>query len=182
MLCQFNNISNDTYLIAQIGRTIGLWGDLKFHIHTDFPEQFTVGKTYKTNRGDLTIAEMNTKRGIIRFVGYESIDSAKKLTNVKIFADISQTKENCDLEEGQHFWFDIIGCRVEENGLLMGTVEDIHRMGDTDYLAINTAEDLIAEGFSKTFLLPYIDRYVEKSDVAAKVVYVKDAKDILEAS
>jgi len=175
-------MSDDNALIAQIGRTIGLWGDLKFHIHTDFPEQFQTGKTYKTNRGDLTIAEMNQKRGIIRFVGYESIDSAKKLTNVKIFADISQTKENCDLTEGQHFWFDIIGCVVKDGDTLMGTVDDIHRMGDTDYLAINTDASFIEAGFSKTFLLPYIDRYVLNADTEAKVVYVQDAKDILEAS
>jgi 16S rRNA processing protein RimM len=165
-------MSDDTSLIAQIGRTIGLWGDLKFHIH----------KTYKTNRGDLTIAEMNMKRGIIRFQGYESIDSAKKLTNVKIFADISQTKENCDLGEGQHFWFDIIGCTVEDEGLVIGTIEDIQRMGDTDYLVIKTDESFVKEGLSKTFLLPYIDRYVVKADVEAKLVYTKDAKDILESS
>ena len=175
-------MSDDTSLIAQIGRTIGLWGDLKFHIHTDFPEQFKVGQTYKNNRGDLTIAEMNMKRGIIRFQGYESIDSAKKLTNVKIFADISQTKENCDLNEGQHFWFDIIGCAVEDEGRVIGTIEDIQRMGDTDYLVIKTDESFVKEGLSKTFLLPYIDRYVVKADVEAKLVYTKDAKDILESS
>ena len=175
-------MSDDTSLIAQIGRTIGLWGDLKFHIHTDFPEQFKVGQTYKTNRGDLTISEMNMKRGIIRFQGYESIDSAKKLTNVKIFADIAQTKENCDLNEGQHFWFDIIGCTVEDEGLVIGTIEDIQRMGDTDYLVIKTDESFVKVGLSKTFLLPYIDRYVVKADVEAKLVYTKDAKDILESS
>ena len=177
-----NDNNDNNALIAQIGRTIGLWGDLKFNIHTDFPEQFETGKTYKTNRGDLTIAEMNQKRGIIRFVGYESIDSAKKLTNVKIFADMTQTKENCDLTEGQHFWFDIIGCKVVDGSTTMGVIDDIHRMGDTDYLSITTDEDLVKEGFSKTFLLPYIDRYVEKSDIEAKTVYAKDAKDILEAS
>ncbi len=175
-------MSDDTSLIAQIGRTIGLWGDLKFHIHTDFPEQFKVGKTYKTNRGDLTIAEMNMKRGIIRFQGYESIDAAKKLTNVKIFADIAQTKENCDLDEGQHFWFDIIGCTVEDEGIVIGLIEDIQRMGDTDYLVIKTDESFVKDGLSKTFLLPYIDRYVVKADVEAKFVYTKDAKDILESS
>lgn len=175
-------MSNDKSLIAQIGRTIGLWGDLKFHIHTDFPEQFQQGKTYKTNRGDLTIAEMNEKRGTIRFVGYESIDSAKKLTNVKIFADIAQTKENCDLAEGEHFWFDIIGCKIDESGEIVGVVEEIQRMGETDYLSIKTAENLVKEGFSKTFLLPYIDRYIVKADIEAKTVYAKDAKDILEAS
>ena len=175
-------MSDDTSLIAQVGRTIGLWGDLKFHIHTDFPEKFKVGKTYKTNRGDLTIAEMNMKRGIIRFQGYESIDAAKKLTNVKIFADITQTKENCDLNEGQHFWFDIIGCTVEDEGIVIGTIEDIQRMGDTDYLVIKTDESFVKDGLSKTFLLPYIDRYVVKADVEAKLVYTKDAKDILESS
>ena len=175
-------MSDDASLIAQIGRTVGLWGDLKFHIHTDFPEQFKVGQTYKTNRGDLTIFDINENRGTIRFQGYESIDSAKKLTNVKIFADIAQTKENCDLDEGQHFWFDIIGCAVEDEGLVIGTIEDIQRMGDTDYLVIKTDESFVKEGLSKTFLLPYIDRYVVKADVESKLVYTKDAKDILESS
>ena len=175
-------MSNDNALIAQIGRTIGLWGDLKFHLHTDFPEQFKVGNTYKSNRGDLTIADINFKRGIIRFTGYESIDSAKKLTNTKLFADEKQTKENCDLGEGQHFWFDIIGCVVKQDDEVLGVIEDIQRMGDTDYMAIKTADSLVEAGLSKTFLLPYIDRFVISADTEAKEVYTKDAKDILEAS
>jgi len=175
-------MSSDNSLIAQIGRTIGLWGDLKFHLHTDFPKQFKVGNTYKTNRGDLTIADMNEKRGIIRFIGYESIDSAKKLTNTKIFANEDQTRDNCNLNDGQYFWFDIIGCDVDDEGTLMGKIEDIQRMGDTDYLAITTDEALVKNGLSKSFLLPYIDRYVVKADIKAKTVYTKDAQDILEAS
>ena len=175
-------MSNDHALIAQIGRTIGLWGDLKFHLHTDFPEQFIIGNSYPTNRGTLTIADINHKRGIIRFVGHESIDSAKKLTNTKLFANEKQTKENCDLKEGQHFWFDIIGCTVKQDDLVLGTVKDIHRMGDTDYLAIDTDAKLIEEEQPKNFLLPYIERYVIKTDVEEKIVYTKDAKDILAAS
>jgi len=175
-------MSNDTSLIAQIGRTIGLWGDLKFHLHTDFPEQFKVGNTYKSNRGDLTIADINFTRGIVKFRGYESIDSAKKLTNTKLFADEAQTKENCDLKEGQHFWFDIIGCILKQDDKILGEVTDIQRMGDTDYLAIKTADNLVESGLSKNFLLPYIDRYVISADTEEKIVYTKDAKDILEAS
>ena len=175
-------MSHDDSLIAQIGRTIGLWGDLKFHLHTDFPEQFKVGNTYKSNRGDLTIADINFKRGIIRFTGYESIDSAKKLTNTKIYANIEQTKENCDLKEGQHFWFDVIGCSVKQDDEVLGVIEDIQRMGDTDYLLLKTDDILAASELPKTFLIPYIDRYVLNVDTEEKVVYVKDAKDILEAS
>ena len=175
-------MSNDNALIAQIGRTIGLWGDLKFHLHTDFPEQFKVGNTYKSNRGDLTIADINFTRGIVKFRGYESIDSAKKLTNTKLFANEAQTKENCDLKEGQHFWFDIIGCAVKQGDEVLGEVTDVQRMGDTDYLAIKTADNLVEAGLSKNFLLPYIDRYVINADTEENIVYTEDAKDILEAS
>ena len=175
-------MSNDDSLIAQIGRTIGLWGDLKFHIYTDFPEQFKVGNTYKSNRGDLTIADINFTRGIVKFRGYESVDSAKKLTNTKIYANIAQTKENCDLQEGQHFWFEVIGCVVMQNDEVLGIIEDIQRMGDTDYLFVNTDDALIKADLPKTFLIPYIDRYVLKADTDEKILYVQDAKEILEAS
>lgn len=175
-------MSNNNFLIAQIGRTIGLWGDLKFNLHTDFPEQFKVGNTYKSSHGDLTIADINFTRGIVRFVGYESIDSAKKLTNTKLYADIEQTKENCDLKEGQHFWFDVIGCVVKQDDEVLGLVDDIQRMADTDYLSVKTTDSLVEAGLSKNFLLPYIDRYVIKVDTEEKIVYTKDAKDILEAS
>ena len=175
-------MSKESALIAQVGRTIGLWGDLKFHLHTDFPEQFKIGTTYKSSRGDLTISDVNEKRGTIRFVGYESIDSAKKLTNVKIYADEQETRENCDLQSGQYFWFDIIGCSVKQDELLLGKVSDIQRMGDTDYLAIETDSTLVEQSQPKNFLLPYIERYIVKVDTEEKIVYTQDAKDILEAS
>jgi len=175
-------MSNETALIAQIGRTIGLWGDLKFHLHTDFPEQFQVGTSYQSNRGELTIAEMNLKRGTVRFVGYESIESAKKLTNTKIFANEEETKQNCTLKEGQYFWFDIIGCRVLQDNMTLGVVEEVQRLADIDYLYIKTEESLVEKGVAKSFLVPYIERYISHVDIEEKTIYSKDAKDILEAS
>ena len=175
-------MSQEQFYIAQIGRTIGLWGDLKLNLHTDFPEQFKVGSAFKSDRGELTITDVNFKRGTIRFAGYESIDSAKKLTNAKIYTDLKQTQQNCILEEGQHFYFDIEGCTVVQGDLVLGVVDDIQRMVDTDYLVINTDDTLVEEGFSKSFLLPYIERYVLSTNIEEKKIYTKDAKDILEAS
>ena len=175
-------MSKDNFFIAQIGRTIGLWGDLKLHLHTDFPEQFKVGHTYKSDRGNLTVSDINHARGTIRFRGYESVDAAKKLTNAKLYANEAQTKENCELDEGQYFWFDVIGCRVKQDDEVLGVVEDIQRMADTDYLSVKTDAVLVETGLSKHFLLPYIERYIIKVDTEEKIVYTKDAKDILEAS
>ena len=175
-------MSQEQFYIAQIGRTIGLWGDLKLNLHTDFPEQFKVGATFKSDRGDLTISDVNFKRGTIRFQGYESIDSAKKLTNAKMYSDLEKTKANCSLEEGQYFYFDIEGCTVVQGDLILGKVDDIQRMVDTDYLVVKTDEALVEEGMSKSFLLPYIDRYILSADIETKKIYTKDAIDILEAS
>jgi len=175
-------MSQEQFYIAQIGRTIGLWGDLKLNLHTDFPEQFKVGATFKSDRGDLTISDVNFKRGIIRFQGYESIDSAKKLTNAKMYSNLEKTKENCQLDEGQHFYFDIEGCTVVQGDLVLGVVDDIQRMVDTDYLVVKTDEKLVEAEMAKSFLLPYIDRYIISADIEAKKIYTKDAKDILEAS
>jgi 16S rRNA processing protein RimM len=173
---------SEKFFIAQIGRTVGLWGDLKFHLHTDFPEQFKKGATFQSSRGTLTIADVNMKRGLVRFVGFENIDAAKKLTNVKLYSDEAQTKANCTLEKGQHFWFDIIGCEVREGEEVLGKVEDIQRLADVDYLAIDTDKALVDAGLPKHFLLPYIDRYIIDADTDAKIIRVKDGKDVLEAS
>jgi len=175
-------MSQEQFYIAQIGRTIGLWGDLKLKLHTDFPEQFKVGATFKTDRGELTISDVNFKRGIIRFQGHESIDSAKKLTNAKVYTDLEKTQQNCNLDEGQHFYFDIEGCVLVEDDVVIGMVDDIQRMADTDYLVVNTDKVLVEAGKAKSFLLPYIERYIIKADIAEKKIYTKDAKDILEAS
>ena len=71
---------------------------------------------------------------------------------------------------------------VKQDDEVMGVVEDIQRMADTDYLAIKTDKMLVESGLPKSFLLPYIDRYVLNADTVEKTVYTKDAKDILEAS
>jgi 16S rRNA processing protein RimM len=175
-------MKSEKFFIAQIGRTIGLHGDLRLNLHTDFPDQFKPGVVFSTNRGDLEIAEHNPKRGLIRFVGYASMESAKQLTNTKLYTTLEQTKEQIELGEGEHFWFDIIGSSVVENGEVLGKVDDIDRMLDTDYLAISTDSILVENGMPKQFLLPYIPRYIVEFYSDSKEIHTVDARDVLEAS
>ncbi|MEA3456455.1 MAG: ribosome maturation factor RimM [Campylobacterota bacterium] len=172
----------EKFFIAQIGKTVGLRGDLKFHLHTDFPEQFKAGQTYKSDSGDLEILTLNPARGIIKFRGYETLDSAKKLTNTKLYANKEQTIENCDLAEGEHFWFEVIGASVMQEDELLGTVTEIQRLLDIDYLQVKTDKCLIDAGLASSFLIPYIPRYILSMDKSSKQILTQDAKDILEAS
>ena len=170
------------FLIAQVGKTHGLHGDLKLHIHTDFPEQFKAGYSFQSSAGLLEIHEVNLTRGLISFKGYSGIDYAKKLTNVKLYASLEETRERCELKDDEHFWFEIEECSVMEDDVLLGKISQMQRLADVDYLFIETDEKLVKEGLSKTFLVPYIDRYIVKKDMEVKIIFTKDAKEILEAS
>ena len=172
----------ETLFIAQVGRTVGLHGDLKLNLHTDFPEQFKAGAVFASDRGDLTVEAYNPKRGLIRFVGYASMESAKRLTNVKLYSTPEKTRAEVELGEGEHFWFEIIGCSVVENGVTLGVVEEIDRLTDADYLSIRTDEKMVENGCPKSFLIPYIPRYIRHVDTEAQTIDVVNAHAILEAS
>jgi len=174
---------NSTIYVAKIGKTVGLKGELKFHLETDFSNQFTKNKTFQLkNKSILTIEHYNHKRGVIKFLGIDSIEDAKKLTNQELYSTIEDTKANCKLDKNQYFWFDIIGCKVIEEDVVLGEVSDIERYGITDYLRIDTAKELNQE-LPKEFLLPYIsEKFILRVDIEAKTIEASGAKDILENS
>jgi len=175
-------MKTDKFLIAQIGRTVGLHGDLKLNLHTDFPEQFKPGAEFGSTRGDLKVQSYDPVRKLIRFVGYSSLESAKTLTNARLYSTLEQTREQIELKDGEYFWFDIIGSTIIEDGETLGTVEDIDRMLDIDYLSVATDLALVDAGLPVRFLLPYIPRYILRFDSATKQIHTVDARGILEAS
>ena len=174
---------NDLLEVATLGKSVGLRGDMKLHIKTDFPEQFKKNATFFTSRErQVTIEDVNFQRGTVRLQGCNTPEDAKKFTNAKLYATIEQTREECDLEEGQYFWFDIEGCEVYEEEKLLGVVVEIERILDTDYLKIKTDEALVEQKLPKSFLLPYNDNFVRSVDIEAKKIIVTGGYDILEAS
>lgn len=175
--------NENTLEVAKLGRTVGLRGDLKLQILCDFPEQFKIGTIFHTQkRGDLKISNYTKNRSLIRFEGYENPELAQKLVNTILLTSIEQTRQNCTLKEGEFFWFDVIGLSVLENEKLLGKVSEIQRIGEQDYLHVNTDKALIGKGYSKNFLIPYIARFIIKTNLEEKSVHVKDGFAILESS
>jgi len=58
----------------------------------------------------------------------------------------------------------------------------VRRLAGTDYLLVQTAPSLVESGFAKSFLIPYVDRYIDRVDLEAEKVLTTGAKAILEAS
>ena len=173
----------DKIYVAKIGKTVGLNGLQKLHIDSDFPEQFKKDSTFITDKNQqLTIESYNSKNNTVKFIGINSQDSAKKLTNRTLFVSADKTRDICNLDDKQFFWFDIIGCEVIENSELLGTINDIQRMPLSDYLQIKTTKELQQQKYANIFLLPYIDEYIISVDIENKKVFTKNSKEILKAS
>jgi 16S rRNA processing protein RimM len=169
--------------VATLGRTVGLKGDMKLHDKSDFPEQFVAGAEFfvDANR-TVRLGYVNMERGIVRLEGCDTPEEAKRYTNAKLYTTYEATREQCELEEGQYFWFDIIGCEVVEDGRELGTVKEIERIGAVDYLAVKTDALLVAQGESKSFLIPYQPPFVVSTDIGAKTIEVQGGLDLLQAS
>ena len=176
--------SNSKVYIAKIGKTIGLKGELKLHIDTDFTEQFKKNATFIIqNNSEIKIEYYNPKKKSIKFLGVDNIDEAKKLTNQKLYTTIQQTRQNCKLEDGEYFWFDIIGLKVFQDNICLGVVSDIERLLITDYLKIITDKYFVSQNLPKEFLLPYIkDKFIMDIDMKNKIIKVDNAIDILKSS
>ncbi len=170
--------------IATIGKVVGLGGELKLHLQTDFTEQFVSGAKFRLKNGNLLeIEHYNPKRNLVKFTRYNVREDAAVLTNQKLYLTQEESRKNCTLEENQHFWFDLIGAEVIDEGKVLGVIKEIERITTMDYLKISTHKRLISQKLPKEFYIPYImDVYIERFDIEAKKLYTKDAFALLEAS
>ncbi len=168
--------------VARIGKTVGLRGEMRLNLLSDFPEQFKAGAVFMSDRGNLTIASYSPSRGVVRFEGINSIDEAKPLTNAYLYTTKEAGEAACSLDKDEYFWYQIIGLDLMEDGEKIGRVADIERLAGTDYLQVETTESLVQNGYAKSFLIPYIERYIGSVDLNKGVINTKGAKEILEAS
>ncbi|MFK5937557.1 MAG: ribosome maturation factor RimM [Sulfurimonas sp.] len=169
--------------IATIGKTVGIKGDMKFHIKCDFPEQFKKNSSFLINKKDkITLTDVNLDRGLVKINGLQNLEDCKKFTNAKLYTSYEQTREDCHLEDGENFWFDIEDCKVYENDVLLGVVHEVERLTVNDYLSIKTDDKLVNQGLSKSFLVPFISPFKVSIDVENQIIIVSGAMDILEAS
>ncbi len=173
---------NNKIEVAKIGKTVGLKGEVKLHLLTDFPNQFKKGIKFSTDISEVEIEYYHKDRGVVKFKNYSSVEDIQKLINKTLYCNFEETRKNCKLNKDEFFWFDVIHCKVVENGKVLGIIKDIERFGVADYFIILTDEDLLKQKLPNRFLLPYIDKYILNVDIKNKIVTTKGAMEILENS
>ena len=101
-----------------------------------------------------SIKRINAKKILIEFLESVNIDTAKSLNGfqIKIRRDLLPEKN------GDDFYFnDLLGLKVTENGVLLGSVLDVMETAAHDILVVMTEDN-------QEILIPIVDNFVKKID------------------
>lgn len=174
---------DELIVVAQLGKTVGLQGEIKLHNKSDFPEQFQKGAVFYLKDGtSVCIQKFNSHKQSVIFEGKISQEDVSMLVNSYLYTTKEMTKSSISLDEQEYFYFDIVGLDIEENGEKLGVIVEIENIAGINYFVIETAKYLVESGYAKIFMLPYVDRYIKSCDLQKRCVDTMGAKDILEAS
>ena len=155
---------------VELGRVLkpqGIKGELKVEPLSN-PEFFKDISLVEING-----QEANIESASIRADGvYLKLDIIHDRTEAEKYRDAVITVERealPDLEEGQFFYEDLIGCQVYfESGEFVGEIVDIENYGNADLFAIH-------KDFS-TVLCPYIDGVFTSIDTHAKKIIANEKR------
>lgn len=134
-----NPKSNEWLEIGTIVAPQGLYGEVRVHPDTDFPERFEVaGQRWLLHPGKTEPKSIELLAGryipgknlyVIKLAGVEDRNSAEELRDCKLMVHASDRPQ---LQEDEYHVLDLIGLSVfmQESGELVGTVVDVISAGN----------------------------------------------------
>ena len=164
--------------VAKIVNTHGIRGELKLVSQTDFPDlRFSRGSQLLLlgpagEELPVTVESGRPQKNVwlVKFHEFSDINVAEKVKGW----EVKVSEENlAELEQGDFYYHEIIGCRVfTEEGEELGTVKEILSPGANDVWTVELPN-------GKELLLPYIDEVVLKVDVTDKRITVRLMEGLL---
>src|ERR1035438_9306464 len=162
--------------VAHIHRPQGRRGEVAVELYTDFPERFQAGSRVwlwmdGQPRRDMELQDAWPHKGgvILKFAGVDSISDAEKLSGWEI--QIPAT-ERVALEGSAVYVSDLVGCKVVERGVELGTIEAVDDRVGTPVLMVKTPQGEL--------LIPFATEICRVVDTERKVVEVELPEGLLE--
>lgn len=168
--------------VARVAKTQGRRGEVAADLFTDFPERFEQRRhlwALQTDgrRRELDLEDFWPHKGrmVFKFAGVESIDDAEALIGSEIQIPREQRAR---LDDGSVFVSDLVGCVVSarsgnQNPRVLGRVDDvIFGAGEAPLLQIHEGK--------KEYLVPFVERFVEKMDLVAREIAMVVPEGLLE--
>lgn len=169
---------DDLIIVARAVRTRGLRGELLAEVLTDFPERFEQVKelTGVSPNGERRQFELESHwfqndRMVLKFVAYDSIESAKELVGYEFGLPEA---ERVELAKGEFYDWELEGCLVESTlGRAIGKVREVMRTGGVELLVIDNDER------SEVFV-PMVASIVVDVDVSQKKILIDPPEGLLD--
>jgi 16S rRNA processing protein RimM len=167
--------------VGRLTKAHGLKGALKLELFTDTPEQrFVPGAVFRLqvpadsawHDKTLTLTELRwyNSHPVGFFEGVDDRTGAESLVKAILWVD----QDADELPQEDDAWYDhqLVGLRVERDGVVVGTVARVDHLPAQDLLAVDTA--------SGEVLVPFVQAIVPKVDIDAGVVVVTPPQGLFE--
>ncbi len=169
--------STDLIAIANIVRTRGLKGEVVADLLTDFPERFeglddVTAVRQSGEQFGLKIEKFWFQNGrvILKFSGYDTIDSGETLRNCEICVPESDAVE---LDDDEYYDWELEHCKVETIvGAKIGEVRELMRTGGTELLVV--------KGETKDYLIPFAEAICIEVDIENKLIRIDPPDGLLD--
>ena len=153
---------------GKIINTHGCHGGLKLESWCDSPEVLASFERIFIKRAGAYVEYRDKKSAVFKqfvlfdLAGISDMDAALALKNTVVYAD----REDFELEEGDYFIADIIGCDVidADNGKVYGKLSEIINRGASDIYVVKTE--------TGEAMIPAVDEFIDRVEVG-KAVYVR---------
>ncbi|PYP92767.1 MAG: 16S rRNA processing protein RimM [Candidatus Angelobacter sp. Gp1-AA117] len=162
--------------IAKVIKTQGRLGEVAATLFTDFPERFAGRKRLllldqKDQRRELELEDYWFHKGhvVLKFQGVDSISDAETLVGCEV--QIPRV-ERTELEAGEIYVSDLIGCAVYDAGREIGKIQNVQ-------FGAGEAPLLVIRG-EKEHLVPFVTEYIENIVFQQQRVEMKLPQGMLE--
>jgi 16S rRNA processing protein RimM len=165
--------------VGKIVNTHGVRGEVRVISRTDFPEErYQAGSTlylFSEKGGEPVELTVDSHRkhknfDLLTFEGFHDISQVEPFKNGILKVNETQLG---DLEEGEFYFHEIIGCKVmTRDGDEIGNIKEILTPGANDVWVVKAAK-------GKEVLIPFIDDVVKEIDVENKLIVIEPMEGLL---
>jgi len=162
-------------VVGRIGRAHGVLGEATIEVQTDDPDiRFQIGNKLTLDDGkQLTIRSSRWHNQILllAFDGIADRNQIEELRDQLISSDVDLDL----LAPGEYHFQQLIGCEVfQQNGELIGAVDEIVKLPGQDLLSVNRAGAQV--------LIPMVKQIIIEIDVLAKKIVVNPPEGLLDVA
>lgn len=157
---------------AEIINTRGLKGEMKLRVLTDEPQdRFAKGRiVWLDEKTPLHVVKYSESKGF-GYLQAEEITTIEQAEKLKTHLLYVRQEDLPDPEEGEYYYHELMGCRVlTDDQEETGTVTDILETGANLVLRVTKDES--------SYLLPFVDAFVEDVDRDQKIIHIHDMEGL----